>query len=207
MNRMCRPGVLGGEIFRRELGHALGRLDDVGGGALPGERQIGELGHRIAAGRHAVQHPGDVGDAVARRIELPVRRADELAVRIDGELQPAVGFLFELLGPGRHPFVEGVLRRHEMRQLELDGLRLGAARERTATSTATDSAASVMDRSSGIDVLPDGFFCLPTMRERIALGNAAHSGGWAGRLGRSSRGAGPPRSRTSPPARRRARTR
>ena len=114
--------MFGREIFRRKLRHALGHLGKVGTLRGPGERQIGQLGHRVAAGGDAVQTPGDVGDAVARGVELAVRRADELTVGIDFEFQPAAGFLLDFLRPAEHPFVECVLRRHEMRQLERDGI-------------------------------------------------------------------------------------
>jgi hypothetical protein len=66
------------------------------------------------------------------RVELSVRRADELAIRIDGELEAAVGFLGKLFAPGQRPFVEGVIGRDEVRQLQLDGLRSGSGWKRCA---------------------------------------------------------------------------
>ena len=42
------------------------------------------------------------GDAVARGVELPVRRADQLAVRIDLEFQPPARF-FSSSRPRRRP--------------------------------------------------------------------------------------------------------
>jgi len=65
--------------------------------------------------------PCDIGDAVARRVELPVRRPNQLAVRIDFELQPPARFFFDLLGPAHHPFMKCVLRRDEVRELERNG--------------------------------------------------------------------------------------
>jgi hypothetical protein len=117
-----QAGVFSREIFRRQLGHSLRHFRQIRAVGRPGERQIGELGHRVAAGRHAVQAEGDVGDAVARRVELPVWRADQLAVRINLEFEPPARLLLDLLGPADHPFMEGVLGWDKVRQLEHNGL-------------------------------------------------------------------------------------
>jgi hypothetical protein len=74
-----------------------------------------------------VQHESHVGDAVARRVELPVGRSDQLSIGIDLEFQPAAGFLGQLLSPCHRPLVEGVVGRDEVRELELECLRLRGA--------------------------------------------------------------------------------
>src|SRR6185503_2917223 len=50
-------------------------------------------------------------------------RADELAVRVDRDLEPAARLLIEPLGPALRPLVEGVIGRKEVRQFQLDRLR------------------------------------------------------------------------------------
>src|SRR5262249_42582598 len=76
---------------------------------------------RIAAGRSAMNAPGDIGVDIDGIVELPVRRSDQLAVWIDLEFEAAAGFFFDLLGPLHHPFMKSVLRRNEMRELERNG--------------------------------------------------------------------------------------
>jgi hypothetical protein len=80
-----------------------------------------------------------VDDAVARRIELPVRSTDQLARRIDPQLQPARRLFLDFVAPRRHRFLKRVVRRQEVRHLQLGGL---AAAEREVISAQAPAGAN-----------------------------------------------------------------
>ena len=90
----------------------LGAADHIG--------QLDDLGQREAAGRRAVQEPGDIGNAGARIVGVVLHRP-HLARREDRDIEPAAGFFLQFLHPIIEIFGENMRRRNKVAELEIVG--------------------------------------------------------------------------------------